>query len=101
MLRIESKITDGVVVDIGFAVQTRCQDNACLKDTICFGVMQEPADSAMEVTAFKPAIAYQSAKDNFNKVRGKKIALTRFLERNNIHRLARAEVWNVFNEKFK
>ena len=101
MLRIISKAVDGVLVDIDFAVQTRCQDKVCLKDTICFGVMQEPADSAMEVTMFHPAIAYQSAKDNFNKAKGKKIAFTRFLERNNIGRLARTEAWAAFNEKFK
>ncbi len=98
MLRIVSK--EGVTVDIGFTVQTRLQDNAQLKDTICFGVAQEPADSTVEVTIFQPAIAYQSAKDNFNKVTGKKIALTRFLERNNIGRPGRTEAWEVFNEKF-
>lgn len=101
MFRIISKVADGVTIDIGFVIQTRLQNSVQLKDTICFGVMQEPADSAVEVTAFRPAIAYQSAKDNFSKVTGKKIALARFLERNNIARPARAEAWEVFNKKFK
>lgn len=101
MLRIESKTSSGTVVEIGFVIQTRLQNSVQLKDTVCFGVMQQPADGYGEVTAFKPAIAYQSAKDNFSKVRGKKIALTRFLERNGIERTARSEVWEAFNKKFK
>lgn len=95
-MEVESSVVSGVVVSLHFAVQDRRANGGIVyKDTICFGGIRQPGCPPY---SYIPAVSYQSAKDNYNKERGRKEALIKFLKRNNIGKLARTEAWNTFNK---
>lgn len=56
----------------------------------------DPVNGAERVES---AVAWCSAKDSFDKVKGRKVALTRLLAAMKLPKEARREVWNVYNRR--
>ena len=85
-------------LEISFGVQKRIDNSKTVKDTICYGAIEVLLeDVECRVTnVLVPAIAYQSIKDNYDKVKGQRLALDRFIRRNSLPHPLRPSIWKAF-----